>query len=575
MLRYRLLFFQSLFLIILGIFFTRLVYLQIIKHPFYVKKSEQQLEKLVPLSPKRGTIFDRNKTPLAITKPAVSIYAIPSQIKNKNAFSQVVGPILGRPWQKVYQNIQGNSNFVWLSRRADLTVQTRLKKMNLDGINFIREERRIYPHNRIASHVLGFVGIDNQGLGGIEYVYDHLLGGAAGNLVLEGDPSGRQIVSGFRRSKPAQDGANIFLTLDEYVQYTAEKYLRKTMIDQGALSGGVIVMEPKTGDILAMSSWPDYDPNTWIGSSWQSLKNRCIADVYEPGSVFKVVTISSAIGEKIVTPGTHLQVPQSIVVSTRKIREAHGRSPEETDTRTASEIIEKSLNVGTSLLAMKVGKTIFHKDIEAFGFGKKSGIELPGETAGILRSVKRMTRLDTCMISFGQGISVTPLQIAAAVNVIANKGVYVKPRRVRYTTDAKALTLQGGTTQEKPHVVSQKTAQWVKQILADAVEKGTGKAAKIGGYSLAGKTGTAQKTTGSGGYIPGQYIASFVGFFPIKDPKLLILTVIDSPSKSIYGSVVAAPLFRQIAADLIRYYDIPPDRPEDLTPTANTHMIRL
>ncbi len=561
--KYRLIFVQVVFLITISFFIGRLAYMQIYKHHFYQTKAEMQLQKIILLTPKRGIIYDRNGTPLAMTAPAYSVYAIPPQIKNKRLFSQQIAPIVRRPWTAIYRDINVQSPFVWIKRKADVPAQQKLAALKLDGLNFIKEEKRVYPRAGIASHVLGFVGIDNQGLGGIEYEYDHLLTGSPGKIIVEGDPRGYRIVSGTRKIDPSYDGGHIFLTIDEYIQYVTEKHLKEGVQKTGAQSGQAIVMDPQTGEILAMASYPAFDPNHWTKFTSGELRNRCISDLYEPGSVFKVITVAAAIQERMFNHDTVLSVPKSIMISKRTIREAHGREPGETDARTVSEIIEKSLNVGTSILSMKLGKEKFQHYIRAFGFGSSTDIELPGEAAGIIRSVKHTTVLDNAMNSFGQGISTTPLQIAVSVAAVANGGVYIQPRIVKYTTDYNNLTLQARPLVKKT-IISTKTANEITEILHKVVEQGTGIVTKIPGYTIAGKTGTAQKTIGSGGYISGKYIASFVGYFPIDKPRAVILITVDSPSTTIWGSTVAAPIFKNITTDLIRYWDMAP-----LNPSAN------
>ncbi len=545
-----------------AILIARLFYLQVIKYDFYRTKSQNQINKVYTIYPNRGEIYDRNGVPLAFSKPVFSAYAIPTQIPNKPAFAQKVSAITGQKYETVFRYVNNDFAFIWIKRKLDDSVYKQLKSLDLDGLNFVQEDLRVYPQNDMLAHVIGFVGIDNQGLGGLEYKFDHVLQGSPGRILLEGDPHGYRLASGKKTTTAPFNGGNITTTIDSYLQFIAQKYLAEGVIENGADGGQVIIMNPKTGDILAMADYPTFDSNHWRDSTDEFRKNSNVTDVYEPGSVFKLVTLAGVIEENLVTTQTVMIVPETMTIGGRLVREAHGRSAGETDRRTVTEIIEKSLNVGTSMLAMKMGKQKFHHYITQFGFGNRTGLELPAESRGILNSPKHWSEPDIAMISFGQGVAVTPIQMVSAIATIVNHGERIKPRIVYQITHKKNLSVQGVPVTSEGQIISKATAKEITSVLFETVQKGTAVGAQIPGYSIGGKTGTAQKVRQGGfGYEPGKYVASFTGFFPVNDPEIIILVIVDSPSKSIYGSTVAIPIFRKIALSTIDHLNIYPDRP--------------
>lgn len=549
--------------------FLRTFYMQVILNEFFHEKSENQLMKFIHLYPHRGNIYDRNHHPLAITKTCYSVCAFPLQMKEKEKFILQGALLLEIPEDQLRHRLYSKTPFLWIKRRVSPDVYAKLHALNIKGLEFIKEEERVYPHDRLAAHVLGFVGIDNQGLGGMEYLYDRFLKGSPGKIVLQGDPRGRQVISGYKKVLDnAYDGGTIITTLDSHIQYFSQKALRKGVEDNGAKGGIVIVMDPKNGDILAMASYPEFDPNHWIDYDLINRKNKVMVDVYEPGSVFKLVTISGVLEEKLVKPNDIIYVPETMELGGRLIREAHAREPGETDRRTVGDIIEKSLNVGTTILARKLGEKKLYYYIKKFGFGEKTGLELPGESRGLLRDPKYWSAADIGMISFGQGVAVTPIQMIAAVGAIANQGEWVKPRILDRISYHHNMSIKGIPRVSKGHIISEKTSKEVVEIMIKTVETGTGTTAKIPGFYVAGKTGTAQKPSTVGrGYVPGEYIASFIGFFPARSPKYIILVAVDTPRKSIYGSSVAGPVFKEIGNELVRYFNIVPERAVSLNET--------
>ncbi len=543
----------------MGVLVIRLLYLQVIRHGFFMEKSKQQITRIFTLSPTRGEIFDTRGEILAFSRPAFSIYAVPVEIPDKLLFAQTIAPLLAMSVDQVYRQIDNKQFFVWIKRKVPTHVYKTIQETKLPGVNAIREDERVYPHGELAADVLGFVGIDNQGLGGLEYLYDMVLKGTPGRLMVEGDPRGARLLSGQKKASEAFDGGHLHTTIELPLQFFAQKYLQEGASSFQAESAQVIVMNIKTGDILALADYPGFDSNHWRDASVRDRRNSAVNDVYEPGSVFKVVTVAAALDLELVTTQSVIFVPENFVIGGRNVREAHGRAAGETDRRTVSEILEKSLNVGTSMLAKQVGKTEFFHYIEAFRFGEKTGVELPGESSGLLRHVSTWTEPDIAMISFGQGIAVTPLQMAVAVAAIANDGVMVKPRMVKKITYKHASSIKGIPVETRGRVISSHTASELLGVMEMTVDRGTAKSAKVPGYRIGGKTGTAQKPRVDGrGYDPGKYIASFVGVFPIEDPTYLVLVLVDTPKGSIWGSTVAIPVFRQIATKVLDYYDVMP-----------------
>ncbi len=548
-------------ILLLILLWIRVGYLQIVKHDFFKTKSTQQLRRLIKVYPQRGKIFDRDYKLLASVIPSYATYVRPQTIGDKSGFAKKIAPIIGETVQSLENRLSTTaSSFMWLKRQCSLQQMALLKEATISGIGSLKTQRRYYPQSTLAAHVLGFVGIDNQGLSGLEYLYDTHLKGTQGRVFIEGDPRGFPLMSGKKQSISNYDGYHLITTLDSFIQFSAERHLSKGISLNDAIKGQVIVMNPQTGAILAMVSYPEMDANQWQKLPPSSRKNACIVDVYEPGSIFKPVTIASVLEEQIVTPGTVLTVPESLRVYDRTIHEAHDRPEDEDDSQTVSDILQKSLNVGTSLLAHQLGEEKQYQYMSAFGFGKKTGLKLPGESRGILRPQPLWSKVDGTMMSFGQGVAVTSLQMASAIACIANNGRYMQPRIINYIANADFTTQKAEPIIMKRQVIRPETARQVTQIMVGVVEHGTATNVKIPGYTIAGKTGTAQKAKENGrGYEKGKYIASFVGFFPVEDPKYLILVMVDSPTRSIWGSSVAGPIFRNIALDVINYFNIMPN----------------
>ena len=424
---------------------------------------------------------------------------------------------------------------------------------DLDGVGTYAEERRTYPQRSVASHVLGYAGVDNRGLAGLERSLDRVLAGRAGQETIVRDPFGR-VIEVLSRD-PEQPGRDVYLTLDRTVQAQAESVLQETVRNWGAKAASAIVLDPETGEVLAMAVAPGYDANRFGAVPVDRTRNRAVTDVYEPGSTFKLVTVAGVLSERLVTPSTAFTLPYQLEVADRVIHDSHPRG---TERMSVSQILSHSSNVGTVTLAHLLGRDGIQRWVERFGFGRETGIDFPGESPGIVLPSERWSGSTIGNVPIGQGIGVTPIQMASAYAAIANGGVAVQPHLVA------RVGAGPRTAPKRRRVVSEGVAATLKTLLRGVVDEGgTGTAAAIPGYYVAGKTGTAQKPDPRGGYSSSKYVASFVGFVPATKPRLVVLVNVDEPRGSIWGGVVAAPAFQQIARFALQYLEVPPDAPLD------------
>jgi cell division protein FtsI (penicillin-binding protein 3)/stage V sporulation protein D (sporulation-specific penicillin-binding protein) len=513
--------------------------------------AQNQTRSTVVMPAGRGTIFDSMGTPLALGEQATTVYADPSEVGNALRESVKAGKILGLKPSVVYRALTAkHTHFAYVARKADPDKATRLAKLKLPGLHFYAEERRAYPQHSVAAQVLGYAGLDNNGLDGLELLLNDQLTGKAGSQTMVRDPLGRTI--SIENVSPPTHGRSAFLTIDSKIQSNAEQVLRSTIRQWGAKDATAIVLDPKTGAILAMAQAPNYDANNFSKAYARKITaNRAVGDVYEPGSVFKVVTIAGALSEHLVTPQTAFTLPPTIQVADRTIHDAEERG---TERMTVAKILQVSSNVGVDTIAMQyLGETRLKKWIKQFGFGQKTGIDFPGESAGLLPSYWSGSTIGN--VPIGQGISVTPLQLASVYGAIANGGVWVQPHLVDHVQGVRPPTPK--TRRILSTAVNRQLVAMLKNVVSDG---GTAEAAAIPGYTVAGKTGTAQKP-GPHGYEAGKYAATFVGMVPADNPRLVVLVTVDEPTKAIFGGVVAAPAFAQIAGFDLQYLEVPPDRP--------------
>jgi cell division protein FtsI/penicillin-binding protein 2 len=539
----------ALFVAVFGVTFLRAAWLQGVKAQTLGTMAASQQRETVTLPARRGTIYDRTGVQLALGEQATTVYADPLQIHNPRAAAIVAARELGLDPQRLYPLLADRSHgFVYLQRQADPARAARLAKRGLAGLGFYPEERRLYPQRAIASQVLGYAGIDDRGLAGLELGLDHALAGHPGQETIVKDPLGHTVDTVSSRS--ARDGRNVYLTVDTTIQANAQAVVRQTVEHWHAKNATAIVLDPRTGAILAMAGAPGFDANAYPRVPRALQRNRAVTDTYEPGSTFKLVTVAGALSEGLVSPETSFTLPYSIHVADRVI---HDAEPRGTETMSVARILSKSSNVGAITLARLLGKERLASWISRFGFGHHTGIDFPGESAGIVLPAEHWSGSTIGNVPIGQGIAVTPVQMASAYAAIANGGVWVRPHLVaRVGEDRPAASV-------RRRIVSRRVADELVAMLRNVVLEGTGTLAAIPGYHVAGKTGTAAKPDSHGGYSDSRYVASFVGFVPASAPRVVVLVTVDEPRGAIWGGVVAAPAFQQIARFDLQYLEAPPD----------------
>jgi cell division protein FtsI (penicillin-binding protein 3) len=539
----------ALFAAVFAAALLRAGWLQAVRAQALGNMATSQHRETIDVPPHRGTIYDRRGVELAVGSRATTVYANPRQIQDPRAAALAVEQTLGLDADKVYPLVADRSRgFVYIERQADPGLAQSLQDKHIAGFGFYDEERRDYPQRRVGASVLGYAGVDNKGLAGLELELDKTLTGTQGEKTIVKDPFGRtlEVVD----SKPGTDGKNVYLTLDHSIQGQVERVLAETRERWAAKSASAVVMDPRTGGILAIANDPGYDANKFPDVSQDRQRNRAVTDTYEPGSTFKIVTISGALQTGLVTPSTKFTLPYEIQVADRKI---HDAEPRGTQTMTTDQILSQSSNVGVVTIAEALGKDRVSEWIDRFGFGHPTGIDYPGESPGIVLSPEKWSGSTIGNVPIGQGIAVTPMQMIAAYGAIANKGVLIEPHLVDRIGNGKRVQ------PVRRRILTTQTADEVRHMLREVVEEGSGIAAQVPGYRIAGKTGTAAKPDGAGGYSTSNYVASFVGFVPAKHPRLVILVTVDEPRGAIWGGVVAAPAFAEIAKFALQYLEIPPD----------------
>jgi cell division protein FtsI (penicillin-binding protein 3) len=562
--RVRIRFVGGLFALCLAITAARAFYLQVSQHERLTKLAEKQHLKTVPLTPARGTIADRNNAPLAVSIEMDSCFAEPRSMDDIHGTAAKLAPLLGMTRPELEQKLKSARNFVWLQRRITPDLAKQIKELELDGIGFIKETKRFYPNAEIAGHVIGFTGVDPEGLEGVERRYDTVLLGNNGYLITERDALGRDIALRGTVVKSASKGYNLSLTLDKNIQYLAEKELVKAVETSRAKGGIAIVMEPQTGKILAMANAPSFNPNAYGRYPAQVLRNRAVADSFEPGSTMKVFLIASALEEKVISPGDGFNCEGgNYAIGGRTIHDTHkyGRL-------SVADILKYSSNIGAAKIGARMGSERLYRYLRGFGFGERSAIDLPAEASGYLRNSSSWYGIDLATISFGQGVSVTAVQLAAAFSAVANGGTLMKPYLVEKVLDDNGDVVKEYAPEPRQRVISEQTAKTVARMMEGvAAEGGTGTSAAVEGFRVAGKTGTAQKVDPvTRGYSIDKRTASFIGFVPADRPRLTIVVIVDEPKTSPYGGVVAAPAFGAIAQQALCYLRVQPDRTERKQP---------
>jgi cell division protein FtsI (penicillin-binding protein 3)/stage V sporulation protein D (sporulation-specific penicillin-binding protein) len=540
------------FIVVFGIALGRAAWLQVVHAATYGKQAQRMHEETTTTPAGRGSILDRTGVQLAIGEQDTTVYADPHMVTDARGIALAAQHLLGANANKLYpQLLRKDTRFVYVARFADPKAANLFLDKHFTGIGSYPEERRAYPQNTVGASVIGYAGIDNKGLGGLELEYDHKLAGRPGKQTIIRDATGQAIDT--LSSTPERQGQSLFTTIDSRIQAQAESVLRQTITQFRATSASAIVLDPRTGAILAMAQAPGYDANDAGDVPYSTQRLRAVTDTYEPGSTFKLVTIAGALSQGIVTPSTKFRLQYSIHVADRVIHDAEYRP---TEWLTVSQILSHSSNVGAVTIAEKLGSASLMNWIEKFGYGKKTGIDFPGESPGFVLPLEKWYGSTIGNVPIGQGISVTPIQMAAAYAAIANGGVWVQPHLVE------RIGGQLYNDHKRRRVVSPKIDKVLKQMLTGVVDEhgATGTAAAIPGYTVAGKTGTAQ-VPGPHGYTTGKYVASFVGMVPVKKPRLVVLVVVNEPTRGIFGGTVAAPAFASIAKFDLQHLNVPPDHP--------------
>jgi len=535
---------------------TRLGYIQIVQGSWLTELAEDLFTRDIPVEAKRGSIYARNGEVLAYNISSPTVIAIPVQIRDAENTARELANILGMNEGDIYKQITKRTLMVKVARKISEDKANEVLALRLPGITITEESKRYYSETGFASHVLGFVGIDNQGLTGLEVVYDQLLKGKQGSISFPADVSGRVMPNQEETYNPPVDGYDLILTLDQQIQSFVERELDQAMLTYQADNAIAIAMDPNTGEILAMASRPNYDPQNYAAYPAEVYnRNLPIWMAYEPGSTFKIITLAAALEEDVVDLDDSFYDPGYIEVAGRKLkcwkREGHG-------SETFLEVVENSCNPGFVAMGQRVGTTKLFSYIRSFGFGEKTGIDLLGEQKGILFNLNQIGPVELATTSFGQGVAVTPIQQVAAVSAAINGGTLYTPYLLKEVRDpVTGQILQSVEPEAKRQVISEETSKEVRETLESVVANGTGRNAYIDGYRVGGKTGTAQKIAPNGGYLENNYIVSFVGFAPADNPQIVIYVAVDNPKGIQFGGVVAAPIVRNILEDTLRYLEIP------------------
>jgi cell division protein FtsI (penicillin-binding protein 3) len=534
----------------------RLVYLQIFSYGRFVKQAGHQQQRAIPLAAKRGVIYDRAGRELAMSVLVDSAFAVPTEVKDLPTAISLITRITGDDYNVVLADCRAHKTFCWVARKADDETIERINSLKLQGIHFQKEPKRFYPARDLAAQVLGSVGMEDSGQSGIEHEFDDELHGSPGKMFISVDARRQWFADVETQPDP---GDNLVLTIDKNIQYIAEKELEQAIHDTQAIAGTVIVENPHTGEILALANRPTFNPNARKQITPGALTNRAVSYVYEPGSTFKLVTISAALEEKVTNPDELFDCQMgSIVYNGMRIRDSkpHGILP-------VWGVLAESSDVGSIKIALRLGEDRFYKYIRAYGFGQQTGIELPGETRGLTKPVSRWSKVSIAAISMGQEIGISPLQLAGLVSTFANDGVWVAPRIVTGTVEPKGTPQTVAFHPGASHrVISSFTAAEMRSMMQKVVLEGTGRKAILEGYTSAGKTGTAQKVDpATGAYSKTKYIGSFAGFAPVNNPQIVVAVILDSAVGLHQGGQVSAPVFKRISQQVLEYLHVPHDLP--------------
>jgi cell division protein FtsI (penicillin-binding protein 3) len=530
------------------------------------EKASDQYEKTIQTSGKRGSIYDRRMREVAVSIETLSLAAYPRRIQNSRTTARAIAPIIKMKSQSLARKLASDRSFVWLKRQITPKEAQAIKALHLDGLEFLPEHSRYYPNRTLAAQLVGFTGIDGNGLEGIEYLFDAELTGRPQIATVLKDAFGRGF-EGQDDMTSSTSGNNVVLSIDGAIQHLAEKALLQAVETYKAKSGIAVVMDPRTGDILALAHVPLFNPNAFGDFNRDLRRNRAVTDAFEPGSTMKLFSTAAALESGCCTPHTifycengNYRIGANTIHDTKK----HGWL-------SIQRIVKYSSNIGAVKIGEAIGADTLHATLQRFGFGRPTGIECPGETMGSLGANRKWTTFDVAAVSFGHGISVSAVQLASAVSAIANRGMLMKPRAVLKVTDARGRAIRTIDPEPMGRAISPKTAEAVTRMMEMVLtEGGTGVEAALDGYSACGKTGTAQKIGKDGRYAQDRYVASFAGFAPVEDPRLTIVVVVDEPQGSYYGGSVAAPVFREIAQSALGYLNVRPSERAPKMTVSNT-----
>jgi cell division protein FtsI (penicillin-binding protein 3) len=538
--------------------FGRVAYLQLFLHSDYLARAARQQRHTIDIYPKRGVIYDRNMHPLAMSVPVQSAFAVPAEIKDRAMAARLLSGPLEIPAEEIREKFDSGPPFVWLKRKLAPAKSEGVESLNLKGIYLQEENQRYYPKRELAAHVLGFVDVDEKGLGGIEREYENLIRGKEEKVVVMADAHQRWFDGG---EAQRDRGVNVVLTLDEKIQYIAERELAAAIEKTHAPAGTVIVQDPNSGAILAMANWPKFNPNSATDAPTDARTNRAISDIYEPGSTFKLITLAAAFDQNLIRSDEVFDCQNGSVTVAGHLIHDHKRY----GLLTVADILANSSDVGAIKIALRLGSPKFYEYIHAFGFGNPTGIDLPAESRGLLNRLDHWGSYSIASVSMGQEVGVTPLQLITAVSAIANGGLLYKPHIVEEMRRGETvLPLEGSSTFAEPkRIIRPETAATMRSLMEGVILHGTGKKARLDGWTAAGKTGTAQKIDpATGRYSAHNVIASFTAFVPINNPVVTILVSIDSPAGYPHdGATVSAPVFKRIAEQILPYLDVPRDVP--------------
>jgi cell division protein FtsI (penicillin-binding protein 3) len=553
---------------------VRLVQLQVMGRAFFERQASRQSERTINLDPRRGAIVDRSGHPLAVSVDAESIYAVPQDIEDAAGTATALGRALSLDAgarRDLQAQLEKTRAFVWVRRKVDPTVARAVRALQLDGVGLLTENRRYYPQRELAAHVIGYVGLDNTGMSGIEYTFENAIRGRAAKVVIRTDARRRALD---HTEKPSTEGHTVVLTIDESIQHVVERELERSVQETGSIAGVAVVMDPRTGEILALANRPTFNPNKFGAYPSSRWRNRAVADAYEPGSMFKIITAAAGLEEKVVDPDEMIDCGHGFL----EVAGIRINDHKVFDQLSFRDVMAKSSDVGVARVAQRLGRDNFNRYLRHFGFGAVTGVELPGESGGLLRPLNRWSALSLPTLSFGQEIGVTALQMTAAVAAVANGGYLMKPTIIRQIEDSEGRVVREARPTAVRRVLDPATADRLTDILRGVVLKGTGHRAAIPGYAVAGKTGTAQKVEPSGKYSMVDHVASFVGFVPASRPALVVLVSLDTPKgPANEGGDVAAPLFARIAEPALRRLAVSPDDPDRVLratglPSENVHL---